>query len=131
MPTWTFRLKGQFHRDGGFIAADYQGQSVRAGTANGRPVIEVVESNYDVPRATFELDSIFGFMVGGASVIRVWRRDPGSVGECVLTDVVSNFADPGKLGGVETWDLQLRRNDPNGPQGRMLARWVSEVARIG
>ena len=130
MPAWTFRLKGQFHFVGGFPYADYRGQSVRGGVVNGRPVVELMESNYDLPRATFELDSIFGFIVSPGSTIRVWRRNPTAVGECAIDGLIANFARPGTLSkDIETWDLLQRENDPNGPLGRVLAQWVSEVSR--
>jgi len=129
MAKWTFRLKGQPHLDSGFPHADYTGQSVRIGKANGRPVLQVMESNYDLPKAVFELDAVFGFLIQPSSVVRVWRRNPNSTGECSSPGFDANFADPGKLGSVETWDLVDRRDDPVGPRGRFLAQWVSEVSR--
>jgi hypothetical protein len=130
MTIWGIRFKGQFHFQGGFGTAQYRANSVREGRAGSRAVLELMESNNTNPRAILDLEAVFGYRLNPDSTITVWRRDPTVPdGECYVFDLVTNFIKPGKLGQIETWDLWERENDPNGPTGRFIGLWVSEVWR--
>lgn len=129
MATWMVRLKGDFHFENGFGEFKYQAQSAREGKAGSRSTLELREANNDNPAAIFELDSVFGYRINPNATITVWRRNPAAGDECFVTNLTVNFVKPGKLGELDTWDLWERENDPNGPIGRFLAIWVSEIWR--
>ncbi len=129
MTKWWFRLRGQYSKADAFPHFDYFATDVTSSTVDGRPVVELRMAGQSQPVATFEIEAIFGYLKAGGSTIRVWCRDATSSGECMHSDFVANFVERGKLGEIDTWDAWQNIGDHDGPLGRMVARWVSEVRR--
>ncbi len=125
MAKWLFRLNGSPYLSEGAPDALYNAQTVRAGSAHGKPTVGLYTASNPAPLATFAHNAIFGYIVEGQQ-IRVWRRDPTQIGTYEQEVHAGVFVEPGELGSLITWDILERHGDQGSLIGRMFADWVSE-----
>jgi hypothetical protein len=123
MPTWNFRLRGQFGGKPTHDRVFKNGARVSAGKLpDGRRSIRFSEPGHTEIAAEFTTDGVFGYLTQPNGSVIVWLRQAQSEGESVQK-LVANFVRPGQIEGIQTIDLLQREQDKE-PLGQLVAEWV-------